>query len=92
MKVKAVQSMYYDRRMREPGDVYDMDDREEATAKLLEMLGKIEIVKSTEAPTPPPQYETAELKAVPPPSEPELPDNDVMGKRVYRRRDLRAEK
>jgi hypothetical protein len=41
--------MYYGKQMRAVGDEYDMDPREEAEAKLLQLLGKIEIVTSPAA-------------------------------------------
>ena len=45
MRVKAIESMYYNRRQYKPGEEYEMDDREAQEANLLVLLGKIELVK-----------------------------------------------
>lgn len=97
MRVKAIQRMYYGKQMREPGDVYEMDDRESNEAMILSTLGKIEIVKDETAT---PKYRTAALKAEEPTEEPKRPaqpmtteDNPLVGgqRRFYRRRDMKAE-
>jgi hypothetical protein len=94
MQVKALQYMYYDRREYQAGDTYEMDDREEATAKLLAVLGKIEIVKAavTDVGTAP-TYETAAVVAEEPAAVDDTPAPESgERKRYYRRRDMRAEK
>lgn len=71
MRVKAKQYMYYDRRGYQAGEEYDMDDREEATAKLLSTLGKIEILSikadqskpQTQSAQPAQTYRTANLQS-----------------------------
>jgi hypothetical protein len=77
MRVKALQKIYYGRQDRQPGDTYDMDDREAAEAKILAVLGKIEIVasapesKKSEAPVktePTTRYRAAALSAEEEPS------------------------
>jgi hypothetical protein len=100
MRVKALQYMYYARREYHVGDEYDMDDREEAEARLLQTLGKIQILdrkleaqkKIVEAPS----YRAAELKAEPEPPSAEpmrAEDSALTGpRRYYRRRDMKAEK
>ncbi len=50
MKVRALEKMYYDKRDRMPGDVYDMDDRESSAINLLVAIKKIEIVADEPAP------------------------------------------
>jgi hypothetical protein len=97
MRVRAIQRMYYGRRMREPDETYEMDDREESEAKILVALGKIEILKEQIAKAAPAKIETRALKAEEPPAPtpakvmstetaPELTP-----RRYYRRRDLKAE-
>lgn len=98
MRVKALQKGYYNRRDRMPGEVYEMDDREEAQAKLLSILGKIEIL---------PGHTTRAMKAEEPqqPTEPAAdqttePSTEVQPMTTdsltsphtnrYRRRDMRA--
>lgn len=100
MHVKALQKGYYDRRDRMPGEVYEMDDREADQAKLLSILGKIEIL--------PVGYITRAMKveepkqqqlAEQPVEQPvELPSTEVAPmttdsltpRNRYRRRDMRA--
>jgi hypothetical protein len=94
MRVKALQPMYYSRQMHAAGDEYDMDPREEAEAKVLALLGKIELLSFakneskniTENITPPLTYSVAA-------EEPE-PDNEEEPRKrgYYRRRDMRAER
>jgi hypothetical protein len=99
MRVKALQEMYYDKRMRAVGEEYEMDDREEATAKLLEILGKIEIAKK-EILGQIEKYRTAAMTPAEPeppsaPAEPMTTENtEALGTepKRYRRRDMRAEK
>lgn len=94
MRVRALQYMYYDKKGREVGDEYEMDDREESTAKLLATLGKIEIVGEAKAAAP--AYRTAAVKAEeppPPPAEPMTTDTihaEPGTRRYYRRRDMKA--
>lgn len=45
IRVRAKVYMYYDKRGREAGEEYDMDDREKSEAELLEKIGKIEILR-----------------------------------------------
>jgi len=104
MRVKALVKTYYDRRDRMPGDVYEMDDREDLQIRLLCSLGTIELVKK-EAP----KYETKVMEPEPEPAaaaEPEqasseqapmtsesnalTPLNNPSPR--YRRRDMRARK
>lgn len=59
MRVRAVTKMYYSRREYQPGDTYDMDDREESEAKILHALGKIEII---DLPGKTPKYQTRALE------------------------------
>jgi hypothetical protein len=100
MRVRALTSMYYSRRMYAAGDNYEMDDREEGEAKILQALGKIEIIKPTAGSVfDAPKYESAAIEAEPeapePTSEPMTTDGDVFTgerKRTYRRRDMRADK
>jgi hypothetical protein len=101
MRVRALMPMYYSRRMYAAGDNYEMDDREENEAKILQALGKIEILKPTaSAVTAAPTYQSAALTveseaAEPAPAEPMTTENAELGlepKRSYRRRDMRAEK
>ena len=94
MRVKAKQYMYYARKEYQAGEEYDMDDREEQDAKLLQALGKIEIIKiPTKAA---PKYQAAVLKVeektvVPPPAEPMTTESGepiatMVERRTYRRR------
>src|SRR5262245_7810677 len=98
MKVRALEKTYYDRRDRMPGDIYDMDDREEAQAKLLAILGKIEFVQAAPGSLLDAPKQTAYVTAhvtqeAEPEAEPEKPNiNPATGKRFYRRRDMRPEK
>jgi hypothetical protein len=100
MRVKALQKFYYNRRDILPGESFDMDDRESGEARILSVLGKIEIL-----PTQPAKLETRALVAEEPPAAPEPPPVEqpvaapmttqsadaLTGRRVYRRRDMRAE-
>jgi hypothetical protein len=52
MKVRALQPGYYAQQQREPGDEYEMDDREEKEAKVLAALGKIEILGADDSEQP----------------------------------------
>jgi hypothetical protein len=85
MRVKALQSIYYNRQMRAVGDEYDMDAREEQSAKLLALLGKIKILE---------QQAREQIKPAPvePPPEEQHHQRDTEGKRTYRRRDMRVER
>jgi hypothetical protein len=49
IRVRAKVYMYYDKRGREAGEEYDMDDREKSEAELLEKIGKIEILRGDQA-------------------------------------------
>jgi predicted alternative tryptophan synthase beta-subunit len=97
MYVKALQKMYYVRRNYDIGDVYEMDDREEGEAKILALLGKVEIVKKP-AVVEAPKYQAADLKPEGWPPKPEQAteatdssDNPDRPRRTYRRRDMRPE-
>jgi hypothetical protein len=101
MRVKAIQRMYYDKKDRLPGEEYEMDDREYGEAKILAVLGKIEIMpKETVAARR--TYETAAVKAEDQPEEkPAAPvamttdNSDALvssPRRQYRRRDMKAER
>jgi len=48
MKVRAITKMYYGRRDRLPGEVYEMDEREHSEVNVLVALGKLELVKDEE--------------------------------------------
>lgn len=99
MKVKAKEYMYYNRREYFAGDEYEMDDREEQAARLLALLGKIEIINipKDEPKKAAPQYQATAVKAEEPkPAEAmkteDAPDLLPVGpRRYYRRRDLKAE-
>ena len=101
-RLKAVEvAAHYDKQMRAPGDEYEMDDREEGSAKILQTLGRLEIIEHAKpdvgkAAT----YETAEMKAEEKTDDPdasvepmttENTDALTPSKRVYRRRDMKAE-
>jgi hypothetical protein len=104
MRVKSLhKDNYYDKQMRAVGDEYEMDDREEGNARILQTLGKLEIL---EYPKPnvgkARTYQTADIQPESEPepegeadaSEPMTTDNTdalVPGKRTYRRRDMKAE-
>ena len=102
MRVKAIQKIYYDRRDRMPGDVYDMDDREMSEARTLAALGKIEILPSepVKRQEPPPKPVVATSSAPDTPEQPKIESKimttetsgDLVGqsRRYYRRRDMKA--
>lgn len=95
MRVKALQYMYYNRKEYQTGQEYDMDDREAMEAKLLEMLGKIQIVHvpppnkvALEAP----KYHAATIKPVEEEKHIEEEEHPLISRRRYQRRDMRADK
>jgi hypothetical protein len=95
MRVKALQYMYYDKHEYQAGDIYGMDDREEHSAKLLAMLGKIEIlppdaVLEKQQKT---EYRTAALEPEPVKEEEAVSAQAERApqKRTYKRRDMRPE-
>ena len=104
MRVKAKQYMYYQRREYHAGDEYDMDDREAQDAKLLQTLGKIEIIDIPKGEHPPPlKYRTAHVAAEQPQAEepkstsvsPMTAEANPIAdtgapRRYYRRRDMKA--
>jgi hypothetical protein len=103
MQVKAIQKVYYAGRDRNPGEVFEMDDRQYTDINILCVLGKIEKVATATA-KPTRTYQTADLSAQKEPQEPvEKPKETgvpkVMttesglptGRRYYRRRDMKAE-
>lgn len=99
MRVKALQSMYYGKRMRAVDEEYDMDDREGSEANILAALGKIEILKPKlearvmKAEAPQPVQQAEEPKSTPvQPMGTESADALTGNRRVYRRRDLKAER
>lgn len=98
MRVKSLsRDNYYDRKMRPVGEVYEMDDREEANAIILEKLGKLEIMREKAAPPPKPAPEprpaaqVVETKSDAPEEPAEAPESSSPGRRTYRRRDMRAQ-
>jgi hypothetical protein len=95
MRVKAIEKTYYDRQDRMPGDVFEMDDRESVQIKILSVLGKIEVLNASEK-TQAPSYTAKIVEA-----EEEEPrksgamtteGDSLTPRRVYRRRDMRAER
>ena len=70
MRVRAITTIYYSKHQYEPGEEYDMDDREEGEAKILHALGKIEIIdlpkQKTAKPAPlqtkVPEYQTRAME------------------------------
>lgn len=105
MRVKSLhRDNYYDKQQRVVGDIYEVDDRDEANQKLLEKLGRIEILKDEPpqpkpAPEPepaPPQPEQAQPQEAPPSTqvEPMTTDDGLTPpmRRTYRRRDMKAER
>ena len=95
MRVKALQKMYYNRREMLPGDEYDMDDREEQSARLLVTLGKIEMVNAPKSDVGRPVAMTApkaEEKPLPAPADPMTTEEVPFStRRYYRRRDMKSE-
>lgn len=101
MRVRALQKTYYDRRDRMPGETYEMDDREEMQAKLLQAIGTIEIL-----PTQRPAVEARVVEAEADagggsvdddrPTDPAAADDATepprRGRQFYRRRDMRAQR
>ena len=89
MKVRALEKIYYERRDRMPGEVFDMDDRESVNIRLLCVLKKIELVGRDE------KVETAAMRPMDPPPErkdespPAEASQDPERRRQYRRRDMR---
>jgi hypothetical protein len=93
MRVRAKAPMYYSRRMYAVGDEYEMDDREHGEAKILSVLGKIDVIQAA------PAYQATAMKAEPEPEPEPVPaapmtteDDALTGKRIYRRRDMRAQR
>lgn len=104
MKVKALKKTYYNRRDVLPGETYEMDDREEAQARALEAIGTIKILKGDQPKQQQTRVQTRAMDAEPAKEEP--PQSTAVGpmttdsglvpgegtRRIYRRRDLKAEK
>src|SRR5262245_57463743 len=102
MKVRARQKTYYAGRERLPGDEFEMDDRQHVDIKILTVLGTIEPVEQEEArPAAAPTYRAAAMVPEPKAEEPKPAAQVVTTeaaeplspeRRVYRRRDMRAER
>jgi hypothetical protein len=65
--VVAKEKIYYGGRDRHPGEVFQMDDRQEIDINIMTVLGKIEKVKSA-AP-----YRDKAMRPAPPPAKEEAP-------------------
>ena len=83
MEVRALKEYYYNRRMYSPGETFDMDESNHLL--ILVTHGVLERVGPSK-PKPTPVITTRDLKAEEPEKK-EEPDK----RRIYRRRDLRAE-
>jgi hypothetical protein len=97
MKVKALQKIYYAGQDRNPGDEFEMDDRESVNINILTVLGKIEQVAVAKAAPTALTYQTRAIKAEQPEEKKEEPnvmtvaDFPSTSRRVYRRRDMKSE-
>ena len=97
MKVRAIERYYYSRREYQPGEIVDVDDREEGSINILCALGKLERVKDESSKRPENKPEVTKIEET-------IKDDyvsqaikvedeeDSPRRRTYRRRDMRAEK